>query len=150
MFPIMHIVCNVVQIYKYFIKECRRNMILKSMDDNKNIITNSRYTKLTLFMVLSFFLFFSLSLLSFRASPTAYGGSQARGLIRATAASLRHSHSTIGSKPHLWPTPQLTECQILNPLSKARDQTYNLMVTSQIRFHCTTTGTPYLYFFNEL
>jgi len=32
--------------------------------------------------------------------------------------------------------------QIPNPLSKARDQTRNLMVTSQIRFSCATTGTP--------
>ena len=32
--------------------------------------------------------------------------------------------------------------QIPTPLSKARDQTHNLMVPSQIRFRCTTTGTP--------
>ena len=32
--------------------------------------------------------------------------------------------------------------QILNPLSKARDRTGNLMVPSWIRFHCTTMGTP--------
>ena len=31
---------------------------------------------------------------------------------------------------------------IHNPLSKARDQTHILMDTSQIRFHCATTGTP--------
>ena len=31
---------------------------------------------------------------------------------------------------------------ILNPLSKARDQTRNLMVPSWIYFHCTMTGTP--------
>ena len=37
----------------------------------------------------------------FRAAPTAHGGSQARGLIRATAASLRHSHSNAGSEPCL-------------------------------------------------
>ena len=41
----------------------------------------------------------------------AYGGSQARGQIRATAAGLRHSSQ---------------QCQ--NPLSKARDGTPNLMV----------------------
>jgi len=29
----------------------------------------------------------------------AYGGSQARGLIRATAAGLCHSHSNAGSEP---------------------------------------------------
>ena len=38
----------------------------------------------------------------------AYGGSQARGLIRAVAAGLRHSHSNSGSEPHLRPTSQLT------------------------------------------
>ena len=32
--------------------------------------------------------------------------------------------------------------QILNPLSEARDQTCNLMVPSQIRFHCAMMGTP--------
>ena len=32
--------------------------------------------------------------------------------------------------------------QILNPLSKARGQTCNLMVPSRIRFHCTMMGTP--------
>ena len=32
--------------------------------------------------------------------------------------------------------------QILNLLSEARDQIQNLMVPSQIRFHCTTMGTP--------
>ena len=39
-----------------------------------------------------------------RATPMAYGGSQARGLI---GAGLRHSHSNAGSKPCLRPTPQL-------------------------------------------
>ena len=32
--------------------------------------------------------------------------------------------------------------RILNPLSKAGDQTHNLMVPSWIPFRCTTTGTP--------
>ena len=46
----------------------------------------------------------------FRAAPTAYGGSQARGLIGAVAARLHHSHSLhsiMGSEPRLQPTPQL-------------------------------------------
>ena len=37
----------------------------------------------------------------FRAAPKAYGDSQARGLIRAVGVGLRHSHSNMGSKPHL-------------------------------------------------
>ena len=44
----------------------------------------------------------------FRATPAAYGSSQARGRIGAVAASLHHSHSNSGSEPHLWPTPRLT------------------------------------------
>ena len=50
--------------------------------------------------------FFCLFLLFFRAAPAAYGDSQARGPIRATAASLHHSSRQL---------------QILNPLSEARD-----------------------------
>ena len=42
------------------------------------------------------------------AIPAAYGSSQARGPIRAAAASLRHNHTNARSEPHLWPTPQLT------------------------------------------
>ena len=38
---------------------------------------------------------------------TSYGGSQARGRIRAVAAGLRQSHSNVGSEPCLQPTPQL-------------------------------------------
>ena len=34
----------------------------------------------------------------FRAGPAAYGGSQARGPIRAVAAGLHHSHSNMGSE----------------------------------------------------
>uniref|UniRef100_A0A8D0W5M5 Microfibril associated protein 2 n=1 Tax=Sus scrofa TaxID=9823 RepID=A0A8D0W5M5_PIG len=37
----------------------------------------------------------------FRAAPVAYGGSQARGRIRAVAAGLRHNHSNSGSELHL-------------------------------------------------
>ena len=52
----------------------------------------------------------SLFFLLFRAVPTAYGVSRARGQIRATAASHSHSrsHSNAGSQPRLQPTPQLT------------------------------------------
>jgi len=36
--------------------------------------------------------------------------------------------------------------RILNPLSKARDRTHNLMVPSQICFGCATMGTPHSVF----
>ena len=44
----------------------------------------------------------------FRAVPEAYGGSQVRGRIGATAADLRHSHNA-GSKLSLQPIPQIRE-----------------------------------------
>ena len=76
----------------------------------------------------------SLSLFSFlffigrfRASPTAYGGSQARGVARASHS---HSHdlSLVCNLHH-----SSRQCWILNPLSKAKDQTCVFMNTSQIR-----------------
>ena len=76
--------------------------------------------------------FFFWSFFAFRAAPSAYGGSQARGLIGAVAASLYQSHSNAGSELHLRPTPQLTAIQILNPLSEARNQTCILMDASQV------------------
>ena len=88
----------------------------------------------------SFSLFFVFC--PYRAAPAAYGCSQARGLVRAAAAGLSHSHSNARSKLCLWPTPSSWQHQILNPLSKARDRTYNLTVPSQIHFHCTTIRTP--------
>ena len=51
--------------------------------------------------------YFILFIMLFRAAPTAYGGSQARGQIGAEAVSLHHSHSNAGSKLSLQPTPQL-------------------------------------------
>jgi len=51
----------------------------------------------------TFFFFFGL----FRAALAAYGGSQARGQIGATAAGLHHSHGNTRSKLSLQPTPQL-------------------------------------------
>ena len=54
-----------------------------------------------------FILFFFLFCL-FKATPMAYGGSQARGPVGAAAAGLHQSHSNAGSELHLRPTPQLT------------------------------------------
>ena len=49
----------------------------------------------------------------FRATLTAYGDSQARGQIRATAAGVHHSHNNTGSEPGL--PPQLTATPDLGP-----------------------------------
>ena len=60
---------------------------------------------LWLYSVLSeyqyFFLFFFFFFGLFRAASMAYGSSQARGGIGATAANLRHSHSNAISEPCL-------------------------------------------------
>ena len=82
-------------------------------------------------MHLFIYLFICLFAISW-ATPVAYEGFQARGLIRAVATSLHDSHSNAGSEPHLRPKPQLSATSILNPLSKARDRTLNLMVPSRI------------------
>ena len=64
---------------------------------------------------------------------SAYGDSQAQGQIRATAmqdlSQICNLHHSSGQH------------QILNPLSEARDQTHNPIVTSQIHFRCATMGT---------
>ena len=51
------------------------------------------------------FLFFFFWL--FRATPMAYGGSQARGPIGGVATDLHHSLSNARSQPRLRLTPQL-------------------------------------------
>ena len=60
-----------------------------------------------------------------RAAPAACGGSQARGLIGAVAAGLRHSHSNSGSELRLRPTAELT-ATALAPYPTARGQGLNL------------------------
>ena len=87
------------------------------------------------FLILLLFIFLSFCLIG--AVPVAYGGSQARGLIEAVAASLHQSHSKTRSELRLRLYHSSQQCQILNPLSEARDWTCILMVPSQIHFHCT-------------
>ena len=83
----------------------------------------------------------------FRAAPPAYGGSQARSLIGAVAASLHQSHSNTRSEPVCKVHHSSWQRQIVNPLSEARYRTCTLMVPSRIRFQCaTTTGTPQMNF----
>ena len=52
-----------------------------------------------------FVILFCLLINFFRAAPSAYGSSRARGRIRAAAAGLHHSNS--GSELHLRPISQL-------------------------------------------
>ena len=58
-----------------------------------------RFVRVKLFyFILLYFILFLFGLLSFRGTTTAYGSSQARGLIGAAAAGLHHSHSNAGSE----------------------------------------------------
>ena len=81
----------------------------------------------------------------FRAAPAAHGGSQARGLIWAVAASLRQSPQQL----QIWATSVTYTTAPSNfgsltnwALSEARDRICNLLIPSWIRFCCATTGTP--------
>ena len=76
------------------------------------------------------------------ASPMAYGSYQAKGWIRAIAASLTRDPSCLCDL-HLssW------QCWIPDPLSGARDRTRVLMDVSRIHFCCITTGTRRSYNF---
>jgi len=76
-----------------------------------------------------------------RAAPMAHRGSQARGWIGAyTRATATWDWSCFCNPHH-----SSQQCQILNPLSKARDRTCSVfMDTSQIHFHWATMGTPWI------
>ena len=86
------------------------------------------------------------SFIYFRAAPAAYGNSQARGRMRATAAGLHHSHSHSNARDesHLYDSSQ--QCWIFNLLSKARDQTCILMDTSWVHYHWAMMGTPSFFY----
>ena len=92
----------------------------------------------SLFLQVRFFFLFFL----FRAAPVDYGSSQAKGLIRAIAAGLCHSHGNVWSELCLWPTLQLRQHQIFNPLNRARDRTHIVMGTSWVHYWWATIGTP--------
>ena len=54
--------------------------------------------------------------------PAAYGGSQARDLIRSTAAGLHHRHSNAGYESHVCNLNHSPRQRwILNPLNEARE-----------------------------
>ena len=52
-------------------------------------------------IIIIMFYFYNFVFCIFRATPTAYGGSQARDIIGATATGLHHGPSSKGSEPHL-------------------------------------------------
>ena len=85
--------------------------------------------------LVSFGFALSLSLFFFfRATPTAYGGSQARGIITATETAYTTATETsdLSRVCNLYHSSR--QCRILNPLSKTRNGTHNLTVPIQIHF----------------
>ena len=78
----------------------------------------------SLYFLLDFIYLFTYLLTVFlpfsRAAPTAYGGSQARGLIWAVATGLCQNHSIVGSEPSLLPTPQLTATPDPQPIEQGQ------------------------------
>ena len=77
----------------------------KKKKTKNNITLSYLYSFYIFFLFFVCHLLFSFSFSFSRAAPEAYGGSQARGLMEAIAASLRQSHSNAGSEPHLQSTP---------------------------------------------
>ena len=78
----------------------------------------------------------------FMAIPREKAGSQARSQMKAVAADLHHTTAKSDLSQVCKQHYSSWQCQILNPLSKAKDWTCVLMDPSQIHFHSTMTGTP--------
>ena len=78
----------------------------------------------------------------FRAAHLAYGSSWAEDELELQLP----AYATATATPDLGHVCNLHHSSqqhwILNPLSKARDRTLNLMVPSQIHFQCATVGIP--------
>ena len=74
----------------------------------KNLGFSPSVTKENLFCFGFFFFFFFFFFCLFRATPTAYWSSQARGWLLIVADGLKHSDENTGSRPRLQPVPQLT------------------------------------------
>ena len=70
-------------------------------------LAGPKILSLSFFVCVCVYVCVCVFLLFLWAAPTAYGGSQARGLIGAVAPGLCQSHSNVGSEPRLQPTPQL-------------------------------------------
>ena len=81
--------------------------------------------------------------LLFRAAPTAYGSSQARGRIgaAATTATAMQNQSYVCNLHH-----SSRRCWISDPpTEQGQGSNCNLKDTSQIHFCCTAMGTPRVY-----
>ena len=82
-------------------KTARKLILLPLSLPRKYSLHQEGYMYIFILFFIFIYLFIYLVFLSFRATPVAYGGSQARSQIGAVAAGLHHSHSNVGSEPHL-------------------------------------------------
>ena len=83
------------------------------------------------------------------ATPATYVSSQARGPIRSYSCQPMPQPQHAGTKPHLWPTPQLTATPDPWPTEWGRASNPILTDTSWILFYCATMGTPFFFFFSR-
>ena len=119
---------------------CQDTTVYLSIHLPKDILIASRFWQVWMkqlyISVCRFFFFFLFFLFFFRVMPAAYGSSQARGRIGATAAG--HSHSNARSEFRLWPPPQLLAAQHTELLhhSPGIEWTCILMDTSQACCRC--------------
>ena len=90
----------------------------------------------------SFFFFFSFWL--FRTTHMAYGSSQAKGRIGATAAGLHHSHSNLGSQLHLQPTHSSWQHWIPDPTEQGQRSNLHPHGYKLDSFCCAKMGTPWI------
>ena len=103
----------------------------------KNLFSSYYIFKILILLLLLLLLFCFLGLNPWHMEIPRLGFKSEQQLPAYTTATARRDPSSVCNLyHHSW------QRRILNPLSKTRDQTRNLMVLSQIRFHCTTTGTP--------
>ena len=113
-----------------------------SFPDSYSLYTMLVKTQITIiksFFPLSLFIYFGLS----RATPTAYGGSQARGRNGAVAASLCTVTATWDPSCVCNLHHSSQQYHILNPLREARKWTCILMDASQVCLCWATTETPF-------
>ena len=82
----------------------------------------------------------------FRVTPTAYESSQAKGWIRAAAASCRVLPATQDLSRVCDLHHRSQQRRILNPLSEARDWTYVPMDACEICFRWARMGTPEVWY----
>ena len=90
---------------------------------------------ITITVIYCYYHYYHFVFCLFRAAPTTYGSSQARGRIEAVGADLPHSHSNARSEPCLRPTPKLTATPDPQPTERGWGSNLFFMDPSQISFH---------------